>query len=663
MDTNDKVEQLEQRILRLEREVAELKQIEQQRRHASAPRPPVSPNQPFAPPGSPFTPPPPEPQRQDAYVNTPPKGNYGAGSQTPQQSSHVGGAQRPPVQPPYTPPAPKPPKDWEHLIARVWLPRVFIVVLILGIVWGFIAVVKAGYLSEPVRCILGVLVAAILYWLGEREINKERPALGKVLLGGSIAILILSIVASYLLYDLLPFIFAFLLYVGALVFGVYIALSQRSQSIVGITLVAGYLAPVLIAPHDPNLWMFAGFETIFSAVMLVVAMKYSFRVSYILAFALLHITLGLSMIWYGFSVQNVVAVLIQHAVILAISVVWKQRNIPMQLGVLFTSFAFVGGWLTIYYIDGSETGARWMIAILSLMYSVLYASGIQKRTPVGIAYPAMAIFGWFLLLNMIPDFPARMAVILVEGTLAFLLALRFRNTLQLILSCIVYAYAFLATLLIPIERLWSASTFNWLILIVTIAAIYRMIGQVVKSDDDKYAPIYRKRYILMWAEAVLGLIYISQLTQVAVMLKDSDVRHLSLSSAWILYAILMILIGMFMQKSKLRIIGILFIFFTLLKIIFIDLPDISIGVRAILFIILGVIGLGLSRLFYKGRTTSGRSPVEEPPAASTLPPSSTGDHSAYNSHIQPDPQARPVSTDMPDTPEDKQQPKQNDDLS
>ncbi|MGV7115413.1 DUF2339 domain-containing protein [Paenibacillus kyungheensis] len=657
MDHNDKVEQLEQRILRLEREVAELKQLEMQRRPASPP--PVSPNRTAPPPpsGSPFTPPPPTSNWQDAYVNAPPpKGNYNARPQAQPQSGPFAGAQRPPVQAPYTPPVPKPPKDWEHLIARVWLPRVFIVVLILGIVWGFIAVVKAGYLSEPIRCILGVLVAAVLYWLGEREVSKERPALGKVLLGGSIAILILSIVASYLLYDLLPFIFAFLLYIGALVFGVYIALSQRSQSIVGITLIAGYLAPVLIAPDDPNLWIFAGFETIFSAVMLVVAMKYSFRVSYILAFALLHITLGLSMIWYGFSVQNVVAVLIQHAVILAISVLWKKRSTSMQLGVLFTSFAFVGGWLTIYYLDGSETGARWMIAILSLMYSILYASGIQKRTPVGIAYPAMAIFGWFLLLNMIPNFPARMAVILVEGTLAFLLALRFRNKLQLVLACIVYAYALLATLFVPIERFWSASAFNWLILLITIPAIYQIIGKWVHSEDKVYGSLYRKRYILMWAEAILGLIYLSQLVHVASRFQNADVRHLSLSSAWIIYAILIIVIGMVVQKSKLRIIGILFIFFTLLKIIFIDLPDISIGVRAILFIILGVVGLGLSRLFYKRRDNNGQPPSQEPPLESNIP--TNNPERSYESSTAP---LENRSADVPPASPDK--PKHNDDLS
>ncbi|MEI0737776.1 hypothetical protein VQ056_15745 [Paenibacillus sp. JTLBN-2024] len=79
---------------------------------------------------------------------------------------------------------PKPPKDWEHLIARVWLPRVFIVVLLLGVLWGFTAVVKAGYLTEPVRCLLGVVAAAVMYWLGERQLRSKREALGQVLLGG-----------------------------------------------------------------------------------------------------------------------------------------------------------------------------------------------------------------------------------------------------------------------------------------------------------------------------------------------------------------------------------------------------------------------------------------------------------------------------------------------
>ena len=56
------------------------------------------------------------------------------------------------------------------------------------------------------------------------------------------------------------------------------------------------------------------------------------------------------------------------------------------------------------------------------------------------------------------------------------------------------------------------------------------------------------------------------------------------------------------KKPKVRLAGILFLFITLLKIIFFDLPDVSTAMRAILFIGLGAIGVAISRLFYKRKS-------------------------------------------------------------
>jgi uncharacterized membrane protein len=56
------------------------------------------------------------------------------------------------------------------------------------------------------------------------------------------------------------------------------------------------------------------------------------------------------------------------------------------------------------------------------------------------------------------------------------------------------------------------------------------------------------------------------------------------------------------DKRKARLAGILFLFVILLKIIFTDLPDVSTAVRALLFIGLGGIGVGVSRLFYRRKS-------------------------------------------------------------
>jgi uncharacterized membrane protein len=73
---------------------------------------------------------------------------------------------------------------------------------------------------------------------------------------------------------------------------------------------------------------------------------------------------------------------------------------------------------------------------------------------------------------------------------------------------------------------------------------------------------------------------------------------MSVSFSWILYAILGIVFGVTKSNKNVRLIGVVLIITTLLKLIFIDLPNVSLIVRAILFIGLGGVGLLISRLFY-----------------------------------------------------------------
>ncbi|MFB5167169.1 hypothetical protein V2P11_15655 [Parageobacillus toebii] len=84
------------------------------------------------------------------------------------------------------------PIDWEHVIGRVWLPRIFIFVLLLGLVWGFTIAAAMGILTEPVRILMGFAGSGLLVWLGEKQIKKQRENLGKVLLSGAISLLILT---------------------------------------------------------------------------------------------------------------------------------------------------------------------------------------------------------------------------------------------------------------------------------------------------------------------------------------------------------------------------------------------------------------------------------------------------------------------------------------
>src|SRR5690625_4175564 len=111
--------------------------------------------------------------------------------------------------------------------------------------------------------------------------------------------------------------------------------------------------------------------------------------------------------------------------------------------------------------------------------------------------------------------------------------------------------------------------------------------------------VFKAAWVVLAIDSIFALALVTQLTVISTKTLTSDLSHLFVSFVWILYAIAIVAIGLWQDKKAVRLTGILFLFFTLLKVIFYDLPDVSIGIRAILFITLGLIGLIVSRFFYK----------------------------------------------------------------
>ena len=64
-------------------------------------------------------------------------------------------------------------------------------------------------------------------------------------------------------------------------------------------------------------------------------------------------------------------------------------------------------------------------------------------------------------------------------------------------------------------------------------------------------------------------------------------------------AIIGMVYGSMKNVKGARYAGVILLFSTLLKVIFIDLPTVSILVKAVLFIGLGAVGLVISRMFYR----------------------------------------------------------------
>lgn len=494
---------------------------------------------------------------------------------------------------------PAPPRDWEHLIARVWLPRIFIIVFLLGVLWGFTAAVSAGFITEPVRCLLGAAAAGLMYWQGEAQWKRQRTALGQVLLGGASGVLILSLFAAHMMFELIPSWLAFVLYLLSIAASVFTAIRHRSQALMIITLLAGYLVPFMVDSSHPNMWVFAGYEGLFSIAMMLLSLRYAFRAAYFTAFGVLHLPLIISTLLSHTASDKpalLTVVILQHLLLFGTALLRSEDSRIGQRIALFLSFGLVAAWT--YGLYGTSDSDRllyaWMLALWSFAYiGTSYWLYRQKRAfSVQLSIATFSIFLWLIFILHADQAGS---ALLVEGGIALCLGVRFQSRLQQISGALTYFIGMLFVLAHPIHEIGSHETLAWFVLVATIGGLYAFF----RASAQKSLVSPRISLLLLWMAFILLLIFVSQVTNALTKELGGDYQHLILSGVWAIYAVLLIVAGLFIRKAKANLIGILFLFVTLLKIIFIDLPDVSTAIRAILFIGLGAIGVGISRLFYK----------------------------------------------------------------
>jgi uncharacterized membrane protein len=314
-----------------------------------------------------------------------------------------------------------------------------------------------------------------------------------------------------------------------------------------------------------------------------------------MAFGVLHLPL---LIAYGFgdSFEHrgifLTAVLLQHLVLFALFT-FRPDGKKTDLSVmLFTSFAFLAAWS--YGLFASDTPVHAvLLAALSLVYSACALWFFLRKRSMEV-YLAIATFGWFLWLNHVLEASSLSASLVVEGAIALSLGIVLKSRMQQLTGIAAYLIGAAQVVADPVTTVISGQTVAWLALLGSMVALYTIIGRTAT------VPAYQSgRSYLLWVDAALFLYFITQITNAFTVSLDYQIRLMILSAVWLVYAISIIIVGVLSKYRNVRLAGILLLLITLLKVIFVDLPDVSAAVRAILFLGLGSIGVAVSRLFYK----------------------------------------------------------------
>ncbi|MGJ9457401.1 DUF2339 domain-containing protein [Oceanobacillus sp. CF4.6] len=547
----------------------------------------------------------------------------------------------------------KEPVDWENLIGRVWLPRIFIFILLLGVIWGFKVAVDAGILNETNRVIIGFLAAILFLYIGEKQIKRNHHALGKVLVSGSVAILLLSTFAMHILYGMIPAGLAFFLNVLWVAMGIYLAHRHKSEAIGIMMTVFGYLIPFLVQGEtDTNeIFLVIGYELLFYIALLIFAVRMQYKKLFYIAAVLLHfvfLTLSVSAFQYDsiVFVWMAVGMMLQHELIFG-TLYFKKINNRGTFPVLFTSFVATLLWTKGGFaaIDQDLYYLLYLVVVTIRYGTVAYYSHLRKREEL---FPLSIVLSTIGLSCIIfeglnnPDMIFSMY--LVVGLFATYIGYYFHVFAQRFIGLIIYFLTAFMVVADPLYDLWSWDLFNMLLLIGTLYAMHILLKPFVENDVQqiltgvllathvlflmKIPILYQAISLetLLWIGVIISLYilyrlvrteinryfhmavvvlnvtihltFITKLITALTVNQSVSFEVMSISIGWALYATGCLIAGFVYQKKSVRLMGIGLLFLTLVKLVFIDLAFLDLIVRAGLFMGIGLLGIVLSRLFY-----------------------------------------------------------------
>lgn len=399
--------------------------------------------------------------------------------------------------------------DFEKVLST-WLPRVFMFILLLGVLWGLKVGIDYGFVSPVMRIGMGYVGTIILYILGMRYYNRAKKGFGLTLLGGLIALGILTTFAAHHLYSLLNFIFAFIIGMAYIGIGVWLSSRTHSETLTIFSAIAGFLLPFLLEGEGATAIQFCSYILLLFLSLFYLSLSQKHRYTFYITFLLFHLTLGVYLVleWPVGEVWILVGtVLIQHGTILFFYLNGSIERQVFTEALLYTNFVFTIGWIQL--LETNEEVVVYGLFALLYIALVVYLTKREDRSLQSILL-AIAVFAVsvFLLAFNFDDERIRLLSFLLTGTIGLWVGFRFQTMRSVIVSSCVYIFTILAIFTwIRIDRWFSLDHFLWIAFLASVGWVfytlyrYRPSFMTVKAIDQS-----------LIAALLIVIAYVNQLT-------------------------------------------------------------------------------------------------------------------------------------------------------
>ncbi|MEC1539072.1 DUF2339 domain-containing protein [Bacillus subtilis] len=490
-------------------------------------------------------------------------------------------------------PAPRKENRTLENMAGNWLPKIFIFVFLLGMIWAFVAAAEKGWINAYMRVGAGLIVSIVLYVLGSRSHKKNASVLGISLLAGSNIVYIVSLFAGNMLYQIIPTPLTMILLAAGVAGGVYISRKYRSQTLIAIIGAGVYLYPFLFGGKQGNEYIFYVYESLVFAGLIYETVKQKYSVAWNIAnyafilaiFAFLSFTDAQVTGW-------TLAVFILQQAITILSAL--RSNSQFKKAVYLTAVTigafvvFIIG-VVLYMKNDTALYAFYTVAFVFYLLLSLWKTKEFAEIKHTFFLISMIYFNVLAADALAENVSLLYIIFTLQGIMMCYVSYRKKSWLIGIAGVIVLLQAACGLIQYPARSLHVLSIVSWLLLICS------LFGGYLYSKKIHYKQI---TIVVSSAVSLLLLVFFSKLSIWMSDRIDGVSVNVGVSLSWFIFVIVMYAVYYATKDKTWNRIGLIFLFITLAKIILIDSASIDIVWRAVLFILLGVIGLFISRVFY-----------------------------------------------------------------
>ncbi|WP_134687127.1 DUF2339 domain-containing protein [Brevibacillus migulae] len=529
----------------------------------------------------------------------------------PLQTETPAAAEQPSASPP-PPPAPdqRRDKELEMKIGGTWLNRIGVVAVILGLAYFLKYSIDNAWIGPIGRVSLGILLGLAMFGFGEK-LREKYSGYAQGLLGGGSLALFFSIYAAYNFYELIPSLLAFAMMALITVLTVFMAIRHKSLTIAILGIIGGYTTPFLVGEESGSLVGYYAYYALLTGGVLAVSIYQKWNSLRYLSFAFSHLALVIGAIgFFTFSPHDEVSSLVYSVILflyfLGIASIYNIRQKRTSTGgdvslILMNAMFFLGesSLLITDLFDSDYIG--FYVLLLAILY--MYLSRLSHRLNRSDRMQTYSLFivAFIFVTLAIPlqleGFSIGMAWLAEAIGLAYM-AKRLQVPRLFYGSMIVLALGTCAT---QIELFNLEYEDLFLLNIPTLMALFMLAAYygIARLQEEKPTVARVLKGLLLFF--LFEFLTLQNEHYFSLIETDffSSPRQISLSIIWMLYAISLFVIGLKRHSRTLRFTALGLIGLVILKAFFIDLAELATIFKILLFIVLGLLSLGISFIYQK----------------------------------------------------------------